>query len=206
MSSQFELRASNGRVYTIDGVGYVGREQRCQVILNDTLVSRLHATFWVQDGALYVRDERSRNGTLVGGQRLPPGEARRLQANEEIRIGDTVFVAALSGAAAPVAVPAAPQPLAAASVVACPRCAKIQSDEKRYCVQCGLPLTAVALTVSRPAPPAARPAPALKTGLGVLGLPVTRGQIIGAVAAALAGLMVAYILPFVYPVLDPLLT
>jgi hypothetical protein len=56
-----------------------------------------------------------------------------------------------------------------------------------------------------PAPTAAKPS-ALQNSLGLLGIPVTGGQIVGFIVATIAGLVIARILPYVYFVFDPLLT
>ncbi len=43
----------------------VGRSHSCEVLLQDISVSRHHANLCYQDGALYLRDNASKFGTLV---------------------------------------------------------------------------------------------------------------------------------------------
>jgi hypothetical protein len=106
MAARFLLRHANGREYPVIGVAYVGRDERCHIVFNDLMVSRFHATLWLQDGDLYVRDERSHNGTYLNGVRLAPGQPARLRPGDELRVGDTRLRAALPGQA--VAVPPPP--------------------------------------------------------------------------------------------------
>ncbi len=46
----------------------VGRSSECAVVLEDDRASRKHAAFFFRDGRWYVRDLKSRNGTVLGGQ------------------------------------------------------------------------------------------------------------------------------------------
>ncbi len=47
----------------------VGRGLECQVVLSDPLSSRVHAIIQRRDGAWFIRDAGSRNGTYVNGQK-----------------------------------------------------------------------------------------------------------------------------------------
>src|SRR5688572_14790279 len=79
--------------YALADVIRIGRDPACQVVLNDPRVSRLHATVWVQEGAAFVRDENSSNGTYLNGQRLPPGTAA-LKVGDALEIGGSVLTVA----------------------------------------------------------------------------------------------------------------
>lgn len=67
----------------------VGRAASCTLVLEDDYSSSRHARFFPRDGRWYVEDLGSRNGTIVGNQRinsptyLPPGTP--------VRIGQTVI-------------------------------------------------------------------------------------------------------------------
>jgi predicted component of type VI protein secretion system len=80
-----------GRKFPLLGVIRIGRDPACQVVLEDPKVSRLHATVWLQNGAAFVRDENSSNGSFVNGRRLPPTTPAPLQAGDSLRCGGTVF-------------------------------------------------------------------------------------------------------------------
>ncbi len=59
----------------------------------DARVSRWHARLWVEDGALWIQDLGSRNGTWLGDERL--GEPARLEPGVLVRVGDTRLVPGL---------------------------------------------------------------------------------------------------------------
>jgi predicted component of type VI protein secretion system len=138
MSTRFSLRTADGQEHVITGPFRIGRDPECQVQLDNDLVSRIHASIWIDRDHLLLRDERSRNGTQLNGRALAPGEAQYLHHGDEVRVGETVFTvetdppypapSARRGTAEPPATgrvppsPApAPNPAAASSPVAAPR-------------------------------------------------------------------------------------
>jgi pSer/pThr/pTyr-binding forkhead associated (FHA) protein len=72
-------------------------------------VSRRHARFVVQSGAVYVEDLGSLNGTRVNGERI--GGRRRLRDGDLVQIGDYDLAVLAEGVAV---APGAPPPLPAA--------------------------------------------------------------------------------------------
>jgi pSer/pThr/pTyr-binding forkhead associated (FHA) protein len=63
------IRLEEGEARTL------GRGSQADITLSDPVVSRLHCRIRIEDGACYVRDMGSRNGTSINGQRIL-GEAR----------------------------------------------------------------------------------------------------------------------------------
>jgi two-component system response regulator GlrR len=66
----------------------VGSAASAEIVLNDAAVSRLHAEFEIRDGAVWVSDLASRNGTfvngvMVAGARVPP--------EAHVRMGSTTL-------------------------------------------------------------------------------------------------------------------
>jgi hypothetical protein len=55
----------------------------------DRWVSHRHARVWVRDGACWLEDLGSRNGTSVNGVAMEPRSARMIDASDEITIGET---------------------------------------------------------------------------------------------------------------------
>ena len=99
----------------------IGRDPINQIPIDDPLASRVHATIWEDGGTLFIRDEKSSNGTLVNGKRI---QETRLRPRDQIQIGNSVFqVASVAGArSAQPAQPAPPvQPGQPAAPVAEPR-------------------------------------------------------------------------------------
>lgn len=73
----------------------IGRSEECDVVLSEQKASRRHCTFRPWRGGWRVLDDRSSNGTWLGGKCVL---SARLQPGDEVEIGDTVitFVASPS--------------------------------------------------------------------------------------------------------------
>jgi DNA-binding winged helix-turn-helix (wHTH) protein len=63
------LRVGTRRIILDQGDSSVGRDPRCDVVINDVSISRKHAVITVRAGTALVADE-SKNGTRVGGRRV----------------------------------------------------------------------------------------------------------------------------------------
>ncbi len=71
--------------FPLTGRIIIGRDQRCQIILNDNKVSRKHASIELKElNQAVVRDLKSSNGTYVNGKKIE-GECR-------VNAGDTIAV------------------------------------------------------------------------------------------------------------------
>jgi hypothetical protein len=68
----------------------IGRAPSCTLVLDDDYSSSRHARIFPQNGAWYVEDLGSTNGTFLEGRRLEVPVA--VQPGEEIRIGQTTMV------------------------------------------------------------------------------------------------------------------
>ncbi len=72
------------------GVYAIGRAPECDIVIQDTALSRLHLTLRIAaDGAVTVLDERSTHGTLIEGRRLEG--ATLLRPGQEIEAGRTLL-------------------------------------------------------------------------------------------------------------------
>jgi hypothetical protein len=60
-------------------------------VRSDAAVSRVHACIQWQGGDLYLLDNRSTNGSVVGGQTVERGTRVRLRIGDRIVLGQTVF-------------------------------------------------------------------------------------------------------------------
>ncbi|WP_454084491.1 FHA domain-containing protein FhaB/FipA [Georgenia sp. Marseille-Q6866] len=67
----------------------VGRAASSTLVLDDDYSSGRHARFYPQDGAWWVEDLGSTNGTFVGDQRLT--QPVQLTAGTPVRVGQTVI-------------------------------------------------------------------------------------------------------------------
>jgi hypothetical protein len=72
----------------------VGRGRDCDIVIADASVSKLHATVTVDSygDAVAVRDERSRNGTLIDGARVAAGEERGLGTLSRVSFGTASYL------------------------------------------------------------------------------------------------------------------
>ena len=75
----------------------VGRDPLADLSVDDSSLSRLHARFWVEQGAVYVEDLGSTNGTLVNG--LPLAAQRRLEEADHVCLGRVAISPLPSGEA-----------------------------------------------------------------------------------------------------------
>jgi len=73
--SQFELRA---------GTMLIGRSSGCQMVLDDSLVSRRHAQLIIGRAAVKIQDLDSANGVFVNG--------KRLQGTAKLQVGDRLLI------------------------------------------------------------------------------------------------------------------
>lgn len=80
-----------GRIHKIKDGTVIGRSDG-DVILDDPKVSNPHARFRLEDDQFEIWDFGSRNGTFVNDNNNRIREATKLSENDEIKIGDTVFV------------------------------------------------------------------------------------------------------------------
>jgi hypothetical protein len=78
-----------GRAYELADELTVGRAAGCQITLDDSFVSQLHARVFRRDGQLYVEDLGSTNGTYLNTRKVAgPTIVRR---GDALQIGRTVM-------------------------------------------------------------------------------------------------------------------
>jgi len=70
-----------------DGFLFLGRASTCDVIIRDASISKTHAVIEPKDGGWRLRDNRSRNGTWLNGERLKDGERVDLTSGDVIILG-----------------------------------------------------------------------------------------------------------------------
>ncbi len=96
----YRLRYLHHDLELTDGEFAVGRSGSCQLSLDDPLVSRRHAVFFVsQSGGVSVEDQQSRNGVLVNGQRI--AVKTPLRPGDRILIGSQELMLLAPSDAAP---------------------------------------------------------------------------------------------------------
>jgi hypothetical protein len=70
----------------------LGRSRRCDCVISDLTVSRMHATLRRVDGSWWLADVGSSNGTSVNGSRIT--DAVEVRPGDEIALGRSRFILA----------------------------------------------------------------------------------------------------------------
>jgi pSer/pThr/pTyr-binding forkhead associated (FHA) protein len=78
-----------GRRYPLGDEITVGRAAGCQVTVDDTYVSQLHARVFTRDNQLFVEDLGSTNGTYLN--RTKVAGPMVMQKNDRLQVGNTVL-------------------------------------------------------------------------------------------------------------------
>ncbi|MGH2650702.1 MAG: FHA domain-containing protein FhaB/FipA [Actinomycetota bacterium] len=67
----------------------IGRSERSTITLDDSYVSQSHARLYARDGAWFVEDLGSTNGTFVNEQKL--ASPAMFQPGDKVRVGQTIM-------------------------------------------------------------------------------------------------------------------
>lgn len=86
------------KTVTVDTELTLGRTDLANVVLDDSGLSRINTTFFVDEGELLVADENSTNGTFVNGERIE-GRPRILKSGDRLKLGTHTEVRVESGVA-----------------------------------------------------------------------------------------------------------
>lgn len=88
----FGLQAkAGGEPHVVSESMSVGRDPSSDLVLSSGKASRRHARVYVEEGALWVEDLNSTNGTYVNGQKIKGKSV--LQDGDSVRFGDLAFTA-----------------------------------------------------------------------------------------------------------------
>ena len=78
-----------GRTFPLGEEVTVGRAAGCQVTIDDTYASQLHARVFLRDGRVYVEDLGSTNGTYLNRRKVTGPMV--VQRGDKLQIGNTVL-------------------------------------------------------------------------------------------------------------------
>jgi hypothetical protein len=84
-----EPAETKGHTYELADELTVGRAGGCQITLDDTFVSQLHARVFRRDGQLFVEDLGSTNGTFLNRKKVTAPIA--IRKGDRLQIGKTVM-------------------------------------------------------------------------------------------------------------------
>ncbi|MEZ5142962.1 MAG: FHA domain-containing protein [Acidimicrobiales bacterium] len=85
-----EPAGQRGRTYPVGDEVTVGRAAGCQITIDDTYVSQVHARVFRRDGQLYVEDLGSTNGTYLNRAKVTGPMV--MQPGDQLQVGNTVMV------------------------------------------------------------------------------------------------------------------
>ena len=70
----------------------IGRNPDCSIVIDNKLVSRLHASIQKIRDAYFLKDEGSTNGTLLHGHKIPCDKYIKLNPGDKITVGAYTLV------------------------------------------------------------------------------------------------------------------
>lgn len=72
----------------------IGRSRKCDIRVESESVSKRHASITLnrEEGAYFLIDTESRNGTFINGQKIVPNQKTDLWSGAYVSFGDAVFV------------------------------------------------------------------------------------------------------------------
>ena len=68
------------------------KKENADLVLTDYSASRVHARIIQEDGAYYLEDLNSTNGTFKNGLRMQPYEKRKLESGDEVKFAKTEYI------------------------------------------------------------------------------------------------------------------
>lgn len=81
-----------GRHWSIDSTDVIiGRSMSSNVFIDDRSVSKSHAKLTYSYGEVSIIDLDSTNKTIVNGSALPPFVPKKLETNDQVKIGNVLF-------------------------------------------------------------------------------------------------------------------
>ncbi|MCM1184939.1 MAG: FHA domain-containing protein [Lachnoclostridium sp.] len=91
----YRLYSREGKILAQLGEGTltIGKQKdEVDLVLDDFSISRIHARITKEEDGYYLEDMNSTNGTFKNGLYLQPYEKRKLQEDDEIRLGAVVLI------------------------------------------------------------------------------------------------------------------
>jgi len=92
LQAQKGINASNpstAKPQPLEGTMIVGRDSKCDIIIDSKHISRKHCKLQIQGGVVRITDLNSANGTYLNGRKITEGYAR---AGDELRFQEQIFL------------------------------------------------------------------------------------------------------------------
>ena len=78
-----------GKLFEVKDMLVLGRSRKCDILIDDGLVSRAHAELHAREGQLWLKDLKSRNGTFVNQVRV---DEVQLNPQDTFKVGRSEFL------------------------------------------------------------------------------------------------------------------
>ncbi len=77
--------------YSIKENAVIGRSKRSHIYIDDPHLSKSHARIFLRDGAFFVQDLDSTNGSFLNGRKLPK-QPVRIKDSDKLSFGNVSFI------------------------------------------------------------------------------------------------------------------
>ncbi len=86
---RLSIESQNKDIHVEKTSFFVGRSSDCDIQFDESLVSRIHAIFYYNDGTWYIEDLNSKNGVWINEIKLEPMKKHLLKRNDVIDLAHT---------------------------------------------------------------------------------------------------------------------
>ena len=93
-SSQVSYLMFNKKKINLVAKMTIGRSPDCNIVIDNKLASRLHASIQKIKDVFFIKDENSTNGTFISGRRIPNDKYVKLNSGDRITVGSVNLVLA----------------------------------------------------------------------------------------------------------------
>lgn len=91
------LRIRSNKKFRVDSeVFSIGKSVDCSMTINNSAISRVHATLFIKQGKVYLRDNKSTNRSYINGNPLTPGKDYELTSGSRFRLANEDFTIMIS--------------------------------------------------------------------------------------------------------------
>ena len=93
-SSQVSYLMFNKKKINLVAKMTIGRSPDCNIVIDNKLASRLHASIQKIKDVFFIKDENCTNGTFINGRRIPNDKYVKLNPGDRITVGSVNLVLA----------------------------------------------------------------------------------------------------------------
>jgi len=89
------LYQMNGKVLTeLNKTPFIigKKKEEADCVISDHTISRVHAKILIEERGIFIEDLNSTNGTFKNGLRMQPYEKRKLEIDDEIKLGKVILI------------------------------------------------------------------------------------------------------------------